>query len=890
MLQLLLIVSSLYNYRAPGINKVDPKCLENEYVRAWVLFTDKGITTERINDALLYTRNKLSSGSLRRRELRNGIIDFGDIPVREEYIEEIQNLGGVLLFRSKWLNGASFLLSREMVQKVAELDFVYKIIPVAHFKRINEEEIALQDTTGQLTAKQLSMFKIDSLHRIGIFGSNVKIGFLDTGLRREHITLDSIKVIAEYDFLQGDQIFVENNPITIRYGIYTNLEHHRRTSCNDLFLIGDTSMLYMPTRDIFWTYSIDGGNNWSDLKNLTNNAHNNWVTDLNICGKDTVFLFYRSRNGLCFMVLDTNIITGPNIIISGGYENPRAVVYGDTVYFFYRDKNNIYLRKGNTQGFPVEMLAVETPYNIKLSTVFAGDSKIGFLYYQYPEDSIFFAWSIIPVLSFNNKFTGFLGKEPKVICAGDTIYMIFKDASTPPFYRIGFVRSDDFGNSFTTTLYLSDYLNSAGKISLIKNGSIITVAWESNGRIYFRESYDGITFSPIDSLNKDFVYLPTPGIVATETKIFYCQRGDNNTDGYSPNDPKYFHPRHGTEMLGLVGGYERNSYIGVAPGAQFIVAKTENPDSLYEFPVEEDTYIAGLEWAESQGADIISSSLGYTDWYNWPSDFDGRTAPASIAVYEATKRGVIVVTAAGNVAIPQLVVPGDAINAITVGGVDSTFQRWRYSGYGPTYDGRLKPEIVCLSAAPVVINPDEKNGYLLSYGTSGATALVSGICALLLEGHPRWNVDSVRNALFQTASFANSPTDSIGYGWPDAAKAFYYTQPEIKPKKECGFLTPFPNPFTVSVHNKIYLPFFLNTKTYVEFRIYSITGRLIKKIETNKLLAPGRYVDTDPNSLNSAFIWDGKDENGNYVGGGLYYCFMYTYGAGNDVTKIMVIK
>ena len=420
---------------------------------------------------------------------------------------------------------------------------------------------------------------------------------------------------------------------------------------------------------------------------------------------------------------------------------------------------------------------------------------------------------------------------------------------------------------------------------------MIYTIWETNGKIYYRISYDnGMTFTPPDSINKNFVYLPNLGIISGEIKKFYCQRGDENTDGYNPADPDYFHPRHGTEMLGIVGGYAKDNYIGVAPGAQFIVAKTENPDSLYEFPIEEDIYIAGLEWAESQGADIVSSSLGYTNWYNWPNDYDGKTAPASIAAYEATKRGVIVVTAAGNVAIPQLVVPGDAIDVITVGGIDSTFQRWRYSGQGPTYDGRLKPEIVCLSAAPVVINPDEKNSYLLSFGTSGATALAAGICALLLEGHPHWNVDSLRKALFETASFANTPSDSIGYGWPDAVKAFYYTTPDIKPGKDCEFLTPFPNPFTITVHNNIYIPFILNTKTYVELRIYSITGRLIKKIETNKPLAPGRYDDTNPLSLNAAFIWDGKDEDGNYVGTGIYYCFLYTYGAGNDVTKIVVVR
>ncbi len=891
MLTIIIIISSLYNYRAPLVEKVDPRCYQKEYVRAWVFFTDKGITTDQIGRALMLTRNSLNKNTLNRRILRNGTIDYADLPVCEDYISTIENFGATLLHRSRWLNGASFIINRDVLEKIARLDFVYKIMSVAGYKDIKEAEVALQDTDGVYTTQQLKMFNIDSLHKLAVFGSNIKIGFLDTGLRRTHVAVESVNVLAEYDFLSGDQLYLNNIPITSKYGTYTEIMYHKQTNRDNLFFIGDTSYVYMPTRDILWIYSSDNGNSWSIPKKLTNNANNNWVTEISVCGQDSIFVFYCNRSGLNYFVLqDTTIIAGPYLITSG-YENPRAVQYNDTVYLFCRDKNNIYLRKGNISGFPNQLLIVSDSANLKLSSAFTGQSKIGIFYYQFPDDSIFFLWSGLPADTFHNKYTGLIGKDPSVICAGDTIFTVYKDGSNPPFFKVAFFRTDDFGNSFSTPLYLSDDLLSIGKVSINRQAGTITVAWETNGGIYKRQSYDnGTSFTPVDSINKEFVYLPTLSLIGSEVNCIYCQRGDNNTDGYSPNDPNYFHPRHGTEMLGLVGGYAPKNYIGVAPGAQFIVAKTENPDSLYEFPIEEDTYIAGLEWAEAQGADIISSSLGYTDWYNWPYDYDGKTSPASIAAYEATKRGVIVVTAAGNVAVPQLVVPGDAIDVITVGGIDSTFTRWEYSGRGPTYDGRLKPEIVCLSAAPVVVNPDEKNSYLYSFGTSGATAMVTGICALLLEGHPQWTVDSIRTALFATASFASSPSDSIGYGWPDAVKAFYYRTPDITPVKKCSFLDPFPNPFTIGIHNNIYVPFVLDTKTFVDFRIYSISGKLIKKIESSRLYAPGRYTDTNPLSPNAALIWDGKDENGNYVGSGIYYCFMNTYGAGNDITKFVVVK
>ncbi|MEO0190594.1 MAG: hypothetical protein ABIL18_06395, partial [candidate division WOR-3 bacterium] len=208
MIQILIIFCNLYNYRAPINDRIDPRCFEKAFIRAWVFFTDKGITVDNYNKVLLNTKKTLNHGSLLRRNLRKGIIDFSDIPVKEEYIEEIQNSGGILLHRSKWLNAASFLINRDNLVKIASYDFVHKIIPVAKYNKISDTEIVLQDTTGILTNRQIQMFKIDSLHKIGIFGSNVKVGFLDTGLRRTHIALESLKVIAEYDFLGGDQIYL----------------------------------------------------------------------------------------------------------------------------------------------------------------------------------------------------------------------------------------------------------------------------------------------------------------------------------------------------------------------------------------------------------------------------------------------------------------------------------------------------------------------------------------------------------------------------------------------------------------------------------------------------------------------------------------------------------
>jgi hypothetical protein len=892
MLTVLFILGVMYDYRSPLQNKVDPRCYADAHVRAWVYFTDKNVTVEDYGDAIRTVRGQLTDASKQRRALRGGVTDYADIPVYENYIAEVEANGGLPVTRSKWLNAASFLIAIEDLDRIAQLDFVYKITKVAPFRAPQETEATVQDTTIYgFTYQQSQMFGIDRVHEMGIFGSNVKVGFLDTGLRRTHIAVspEVVDVFAEYDFLSGDQIWMNNVPITSKYGTFSDLIFHKTSSRYNLFLSGDTLSNFDPVRDLLYTYSTDNGATWSENLIKLTNYYNNWVQELDVCGNDTMFLFFRDRYGLRYMVYSDTMLVPSTPFADPPRREPTCVLAGDTVYVAYHSKDTdsdttfLLFNRGTSSGFHQESIVGFSSASIRTPKMVKGNSAVGIFYHVFPDNTLYFVKSDMPPTTFTQTFST-PGKDAEAISAGDTIFATWKDMSDDPLMRVVFARSDDFGETFTDDSISPD-LNAVGKISLAKTGSTITVTWESAGRIYSRTSLDnGTTFGNIDSLATPFAYLPTLAAPDADIIRFCGVRGDQNTDGYATTDPDYYHPRHGTEMLGLVGGYFSGRYIGVAPGAQFIVAKTENPDTAYEFPSEEDTYITGLEWCESQGADIVSSSLGYSDWYSWPRDFDGKTSPASITAYEATKRGLLVVTAAGNVVLPRIEIPGDAMNVITVGGIDSLYNRWQFSGYGPTFDGRMKPELVCLSAAPIVINPDSADSYLYSFGTSGATAMITGICALLLEAHPNWNVDSVHTALYSTASFAENPTDSMGYGWPDVYAAINYSPIQVPITNVSSWLTPYPNPFLLDQHENVYLPFRLHRESLVEFRVYSLSGRLVKKVERTSLLIPGTYTGE------SAFIWDGTDEDGNDVGSGMYYVVLYTHGAGNDVTKIAVVK
>jgi len=232
-----------------------------------------------------------------------------------------------------------------------------------------------------------------------------------------------------------------------------------------------------------------------------------------------------------------------------------------------------------------------------------------------------------------------------------------------------------------------------------------------------------------------------------------------------PGDDEDQH-NHGTFTFSALGGAHEGDLYGPAYGATFIIGKTEN--IVYEQPIEEDWYVAGLEWADSLGADVVSTSLGYFDWYTF-ADLDGNTCVTTNGVDLAVANGIVCVTAAGNErgsSWGHIIAPADADSVITVGAVNSSGILATFSSPGPTYDGRIKPDVCARGvstycATPYGDIPTENYGYLS--GTSLSTPLVGGSCALLLEAHPNWTPMQVLQALRATAS--NSATPDNDYGW-----------------------------------------------------------------------------------------------------------------------------
>jgi hypothetical protein len=467
------------------------------------------------------------------------------------------------------------------------------------------------------------------------------------------------------------------------------------------------------------------------------------------------------------------------------------------------------------------------------------------------------------------------------------------------------MRSATWGDEWYVPLTVAESTLTVGGYTAAISGpdtaSQVTVIYESQGLLHRASTplWGGTWSGPhvvIDTAG--FCHQPTIASIDSATLAgVWFKRGDDNTVWESSDTLRFSRDQsdHGTRMASLIAGWQPYSLVGVAPGVDLLVAKTEfhkaRSSRRYEYNMEEDTYIQALEWAEAQGADIVTTSLGYRGWYR-DDQFDGRTAPVSVAVALAARRGLLVVTAMGNRDStfypwpePYIVAPGDADGIITAGGTERNGLPWRGTGTGPTADGRIKPDFVALSDTVAVASPDSENFLDGSVGTSCATALIAGACALLKEAHPDWTAESIIAAL-KVTSTRSSPNCTLGYGIPriDSAFKLFPPSPDAPglPGDEISLI--FPNPFTPASQPKVYFALGLTRSTpRASISIFTTSGTLVDTVPLrgDLLTRPGRYgAGGTPDDiallerLNS--WWDGKNGAGRPAAAGLYIAALQT--------------
>jgi serine protease AprX len=305
------------------------------------------------------------------------------------------------------------------------------------------------------------------------------------------------------------------------------------------------------------------------------------------------------------------------------------------------------------------------------------------------------------------------------------------------------------------------------------------------------------------------------------------------------NESVYNASVHGTAVLSVLAGVIPGTIEGTAPGADYLLLKTEDVES--EFPCEEDFWAAGAEYADSLGADIISSSLGYFNFddpslnYKY-SDLDGNTAFVTKEADIAASKGILVVNSAGNernLSWKHIIFPSDGDSVVAVGAVDGNNLLSDFSSAGPSSDGRIKPDNVAMGVdLPVQIS---ENSVVRLSGTSFSCPVLSGMAACLMQAVPGVLNTDIIKVLHSCADRYSYPDSLYGYGIPDIVLALTELQHQYTKNPDDGILV-YPNPTSGDFEIILFDP----PENFI-IEIFSLAGKVIYRKDYSGYA--GRIID-----------------------------------------------
>lgn len=289
--------------------------------------------------------------------------------------------------------------------------------------------------------------------------------------------------------------------------------------------------------------------------------------------------------------------------------------------------------------------------------------------------------------------------------------------------------------------------------------------------------------------------------------------------------PSPYMQAHGTVVTSVMASNEENVMVGTAPEASYVFIHSEY--SPKEELIEEDFWARAAEIADSLGADVVNSSLGYTRYDNFPqantdySTFDGKHSIASLAASILTKKGVIPCIAAGNDGNNDwyyIGKPSDADDVLAVGACSTDSVIAAFSSHGFSYDGRVKPDVVSIGVETACYHPGNQLG--ISYGTSLATPVIAGLCACLWQALPAYTPSEIMQRIREKSHQFNNPDPDMGYGIPDFFSVFEQYS-GIKDHDK-SLLTVFPNPTNGTLNIQ-----FSDGSEMASAHIYDLQGRII---------------------------------------------------------------
>jgi len=364
-----------------------------------------------------------------------------------------------------------------------------------------------------------------------------------------------------------------------------------------------------------------------------------------------------------------------------------------------------------------------------------------------------------------------------------------------------------------------NYGQSANQINMIGLESLHTAGYSGNNMLIAvldAGFLQANTMTCFDSLFQQNRLLASWDFVDREADVF-----DDNS--------------HGTSVLSCMAANVPGDYIGTAPHASYLLLRSEDAGS--EYLIEEYNWSVAAEYADSAGADVINSSLGYFTFDDASQnhtygDMDGNTCPAAIAADKAASRGIIVTSSVGNEGNSPwnyLITPADGDSVMAVGGVDAFSTYVGFSSNGPSSDGRVKPDVSAQAFQTVLFSPWSGTTPVSGNGTSFSGPIIAGAAACLWQSSPQHSNMEIIQAIRRSASQFNNPDSNLGYGIPNFSFAnnllglMNVTIPANTP------LHVYPNPSEAGTEIKaLYLS---KTSEMLSVSLYDTEGRKLQQMQ-----------------------------------------------------------
>lgn len=297
------------------------------------------------------------------------------------------------------------------------------------------------------------------------------------------------------------------------------------------------------------------------------------------------------------------------------------------------------------------------------------------------------------------------------------------------------------------------------------------------------------------------------------------------TYDFVPNLPSvYTGHSHGTSVTSIMASQIDGELIGTAPEANYFFIRSEIPYA--EQLIEEDFWVAAAEMADSIGADVINSSLGYTTFPDFPQgdltsqDNDGVTGVSSQAATIAGQKGIVVVISAGNEGWSEwgfISRPADAIDVLSVGAMSKDSVIAPFSSYGPSADGRVKPDIT--SVGWDTWHVTEYGDIMQGDGTSFSGPVIAGLSACLWQALPHLSSTELMQVVREASHLYNNPNINFGYGIPDFYQAYLDNSVSIFTYPQQTFVSAYPNPVADQI------TFYSSLEEEMSITLFDFTGR-----------------------------------------------------------------